>query len=105
MSLPVSTVSQWPIAGWPLSPFIHEHIGVPGVRDIVIGNFRDFFYRNVMPYGRRDLPVDAVGSIAFFFQSEFREVANYYNFTVGPILRSPLEGLLRFHNKMNDNIR
>ena len=88
-----------------LSPFIHEHIGVPGVRDIVIDNFRDFFYRNVMPYGRRDLPVGAVGSIAFFFQSEFREAANYYNFNVGPILRSPLEGLLRFHNKMNDNLR
>lgn len=88
-----------------LSPFIHEHISAPGVRDIVIDNFRSFFYRNVMPYDRRDLPVGAVGSIAFFFQSEFREAANYYDFTVGTILRSPLEGLLRFNNKMNDDIR
>ena len=78
-----------------LSPFVHAHLGDPGVRDIVIDNFCDFFRRNIVPYGRRDLPVGAVGSIAYFFQSELREAADRQGFTLGTILRSPLEGMLR----------
>lgn len=83
-----------------LAPFVHQHLGDPGVRDIVVGNFRDFFLRNVVPYGRRDLPVGAVGSIAHFFQTELHEAAESLGFRLGTVLRSPIDGLVAFHSRL-----
>ena len=41
------------------SRFIHSHIHVEEVRKLVVDNFRAFFKRNIVQYGRRDLPVGA----------------------------------------------
>ena len=86
-----------------LAPFIHDHLGDPGVRDIVVDNFCDFFSRNVVPYGRRDLPVGAVGSIAFFFQSELHEAAGRQGFRLGTVLRSPIDGLVDFFSRQRNS--
>ena len=80
-----------------LSEFIHSHLDDEAVRQIVIGNFDDFFQKNIVPYNRRDLPVSFVGSIAWHYQSELQESAARQGFTLGTILQSPIEGLLRFH--------
>ena len=81
-----------------LSTFIHNHLDVPEMRQLVIDTFVDFFRFNIAPYQRPDLPVSFVGSIAYFFESELREAAESQGFTLGTILRSPIEGLIRFHN-------
>ena len=81
-----------------LSTFIHTHLDVPEMRQLVIDTFVDFFRFNIAPYQRPDLPVSFVGSIAYFFESELREAAESQGFTLGTILRSPIEGLIRFHN-------
>lgn len=78
-----------------LSPFIHDHLGDPGVRDIVVGNFRDFFRCNLVPYGRRDLPVGAVGSIAWHYCDELAEAARLEGFSLGRIECSPMNGLVK----------
>ena len=80
-----------------LSEFIHSHLDDEAVRQIVIGNFDDFFQKNIVPYNRHDLPVSFVGSIAWHYQSELQESAARQGFTLGTILQSPIEGLLRFH--------
>ena len=80
-----------------LSEFIHSHLNDEAVREIVIQNFDDFFQKNIVPYNRRDLPVSFVGSIAWHYQSELQESASRQGFTLGTILKSPIEGLLRFH--------
>lgn len=83
-----------------ISPFIHQHLDVAPLRQLVIGNFRTFFQRNVVPYQRYDLPVHAVGSVAYYYQTELREAANLEGFEVGRILRSPMEGLILFHQSV-----
>lgn len=77
-----------------LSEFIHQHIDVPQVEALVIDNFRDFLVNNVAQYGRKDLPVSAVGSIAFFYQAQFEEAIRKEGYAVGEILRGPLDGLV-----------
>lgn len=79
------------------APFIRSNTHIAAVRDIVVDNFRNFFRRNVVQYHADSLPVNAVGSIAFYFQAELREAALAEGYTVGTILRSPMEGLVSFH--------
>lgn len=77
------------------SVFVHNHLGNRDLRNLVIDNFRSFFKRNVSLYGRRDLPVGAVGSIAFYYKSELLEAAEAEGYTVGKVIKSPMEGLVR----------
>ena len=76
-----------------LSPFIHSHLDNPGVEALVVDNFSDFIARNLDPYRRRDLPIQAVGSIAFYYRDQLRQAAQKAGYAVGNILRSPLDQL------------
>ncbi|MBP5509084.1 MAG: ATPase [Prevotella sp.] len=78
------------------SRFIHSHIHVEEVRKLVVDNFRAFFKRNIVQYGRRDLPVGAIGSVAWYYQEELKEAAQMEGFLVDRVLQSPMEGLVRF---------
>lgn len=78
-----------------LSEFIHAHVDEPLIEALIVENFRDFLRYNVDPYGRRDLPVSALGSIAYYYQSQFLEALKSEGYTVGKILRGPLDGLVR----------
>ena len=76
-----------------LSPFIHSRLADPGVEDIVVGNFSDFIAININPYRRSDLPLQAVGSIAWHYREQLRQAAQQAGYTVGLILQSPLDRL------------
>ncbi|UPS43374.1 ATPase [Prevotella sp. E15-22] len=94
----VDRVYRQPLANrWlaSLSEFIHAHVDEPLIEALVVENFRDFLRYNVDPYGRRDLPVSALGSIAYYYQSQFLEALKSEGYTVGKILRGPLDGLVR----------
>ena len=77
-----------------LSPFIKSHLEIPEVRQLVIDNFRAFFRRNIAPYNRPDLPVNVVGSMAFHYADQLLEAAITEGFSVGKILKSPIDGLV-----------
>jgi hypothetical protein len=79
------------------SLFIAEHIDDPLVSQLVVTNFRQFFRCNIVPYGRPDLPVHFVGSMASTYQPQLEEAARAEGFTVGTILQSPMEGLIDYH--------
>lgn len=81
------------------SPFIHEHLDAPGLRALVVDNFSDFLTIHVAPYGRRDLPVSFVGSIAWAYQRELRQAAASLGFTVGTVFQSPMQGMILYHSK------
>ena len=80
-----------------LCPYIHRHLDDEAVSGIVTDCFRDFFRLNIAPYGRRDLPVAFVGSVAWYFVEQLREAAQQEGFTLGEVTQSPLNGLLRYH--------
>lgn len=77
--------------------FISQHLDFKPLRQMVIDNFRSFFQRNVTHYQRPDLPVHAVGSIAWYFQEELREAAKTEGFHLGNIMQTPMEGLVKYH--------
>lgn len=78
-----------------LTPFIHSQLYVPEVSRLVEEAFTDFFRRNLSPYGRRDLPVGFVGSIAFHFSQQLSCVAQREGYTMGEIVKAPIEKLKR----------
>ena len=80
-----------------VAPFVGKHIDNQLVRDIVVENFRQFFRKNVKRYGRNDLPVGFVGSIAWHFQRELSVAATMEDVVVGTIEKSPMDGLIKFH--------
>lgn len=93
----ISHVYRLPMANrWlaSLSEYIHQHIGEPSVEALVVDNFRAFIRHNLTPYRRRDLPIGAVGSIAYFYEDQLRKAAEAEGYTVGRIFRSPIDGLL-----------
>ncbi len=77
-----------------MSPFIHRHLNINAVRMLVVNNFRDFFTHNIAQYGRKDLPVNCVGSMAFHFESELREAAQLEGYTIGKVIKSPVDGFI-----------
>lgn len=79
------------------SSFISHHLDFEPLRQLVIDNFRAFFQHNVVQYQRQELPIHAVGSIAYYYQRELQEAATLEGFQLGTVLRSPLEGLLLYH--------
>ena len=74
-----------------LSLFVGKRVGEDAaLRDMVKDNFRSFFQNSIDSYGRRDLPVGAVGSIAWSYSEILSEVAAEQGYTLGPVIRSPL---------------
>lgn len=77
-----------------LSVFIHKHLDLVEIRLLVKENFRNFFHRNINQYNRKSLPVGAVGSIAFYYKDLFIEVAQSEGYSVGNIMKSPMDALV-----------
>lgn len=74
-----------------LSPFIHSRLADPAVEQLAVDNFSDFISRNIDPYHRHDLPLQAVGSIAYHYREQLCKAATKAGYAVGNILRSPLD--------------
>ena len=100
MSDVINRVYRQPLANrWlaSLSTFIHSHVDLPEVSAMVTENFRCFIRRNVLPYGRKDLPLNAVGSIAWHYRDQLQEAAETEGFTLGTVVQSPMDGLISYH--------
>lgn len=71
------------------------------ILELIKRGFREFATNMIMQYKEelKTVPVHFAGSIAFFSEDEIREVAKEYGFTVGNIVRRPIEGLVAFHTK------
>lgn len=83
-----------------LSPFCARHRDIPEIHDFIIDCFTQFFMRNINLYNCPELPVNFVGSIAWFYQAELRETAEKLGFKTGTILQNPLEGLINYHSTL-----
>ena len=81
------------------SLYIGEHLDNPLLNRLVVDNFRSFFQRNIKPYGRKDLPVSFVGSMAEHYPEQLEEAARAEGYTLGQVAKSPMEGLVSFHSQ------
>lgn len=74
-----------------LCPYIRQHLDQPSVQEVVVQNFQLFIHHNLEPYRRPHLPINAVGSVAHFFRPQLEQAAAAEGYTIGQILRSPLD--------------
>lgn len=82
-----------------LTPFLLRNIEEASIRKLVCGSFEAFFERNVMQYDYRDFPIHLLGSIAWYYQEQLKQVATELGLVLGTIVQSPMEGLIAYHNK------
>lgn len=80
-----------------ISRYIVRHLDCDALKTLVIDHFCRFFRHNIVPYDRRDLPVNFVGSIAAHYESQLREAAEKEGFKVGKILSKPIDALCEYH--------
>lgn len=80
------------------SLYIYEHLDNPLLRDLVVENFRQFFRVNIVPYQHQDLPVHFVGSMAYQYQELLSLAAGQEGFHIGQVIKSPMEGLIKYHS-------
>ena len=81
-----------------LSPFIAQHLGEPGIRQLVLGSFIAFLRRNVMQYDYTQYPAHFIGSVAHCYKEILQEAAQETGIRIGKILQSPMEGLIQYHS-------
>lgn len=81
-----------------VTPFLSKKINESHIHALVLNAFRAFFRRNIHQYEHyADHAVNFIGSIAYYFADVLAEAAQAEGCTVGKILKSPMEGLLKFH--------
>ena len=78
--------------------FLSEHLDSPYVHDLIAGEFRRFFERNVAQYDYKSYPVNFVGPVATTYSEILLEVANDFGATVKKIVLSSMPGLVAFHS-------
>ncbi len=88
------------------SPFIHQHLHIPEVKEIAQSSFRAFFQNQVCKYTNyREKKVSFIGSVSFYFSDILKEVASEFDVNVGVILKSPMEGLVKYHFLENEALK
>lgn len=80
--------------------FLAENRGHYMIENIIEDGINDFFYTHIISYRESEkLPVHFTGGIAFGFKEVVKELCMNYGFQPGVILRSPMEGLIKYHSE------
>ncbi len=78
--------------------FLAENRGHYMVENIIADGLNSFFYTHLLRYSESEkFPLHFTGSIACGFQDVLFSLCNDYNFTLGNVLKSPMEGLEMYH--------
>lgn len=81
-----------------VTPFLIENIDRSEVHTLVINAFKAFFIRNIAQYpSYKTLDVNFIGSIAYYYRPVLEEAAEACGCHVGTVIKSPMEGLIKFH--------
>lgn len=83
-----------------VSRFLIENIEEPSIHRLVLNSFKSFFVRNIANYADyRNHQVNFVGSVAYFYRDVLSEAAAAMDCTIGTIIQSPMEGLVKYHSQ------
>lgn len=80
-----------------LSPFLAQNLNEPCIRTLVLDSFKAFLKRNVMHYDYRNNKVHFIGSVAFYYKEILVEATQEMGMQLGTIIKSPMEGLIKYH--------
>ena len=80
------------------TPFLSENRGHYMVENIIEDSLNDFFFLHICKFRESwTQPVSFVGGISYYFKDVLQELCNSYEFTMGRILKNPMEGLSEYH--------
>ena len=84
------------------SNFIYQNKNHPFIVELISKSFRSFFENQVLRYTiQKDIPINAVGSIAYFYHDYFRAIAEEYSIPVGNIIEKPIAALTLYHQSLS----
>lgn len=78
------------------TPFLSKNIHRTEIQELICDEFHRFIRRNVLAYlayTTAETPLHFVGSIASVFQAQLSEVVAQYDFTLGKVVRQPIDAL------------
>lgn len=79
--------------------FAGDHQEDPFIQQLVKSCFLDFIEVFVLRYKDcHSLPIGFVGSVAYHFQGLLKECLEPEGLTIGHVIQSPMEGLIRYHS-------
>ena len=78
------------------APFIMEHYDDAYIRELVEGNFRAFIRRSLKQYDK-SYPVGVVGGFGYALKDIFEKVAHEEGVKVSGFIKSPIDGLIKYH--------
>lgn len=80
--------------------FLSENRGHYMVENILEDGFNDFFFNHLAKYKESwTHPVHFTGSIAFGFKDVLEGLCHNYEFELGNVFKSPVDGLKQFHSE------
>jgi hypothetical protein len=78
--------------------FLVENRGHYMIENIIEDGLNDFFFNHIYKYRESwTLPIHFVGSVAYGFKDVLKSLCDSYELQLGTVLKSPMEGLIRFH--------
>ncbi len=79
------------------SRFMINNKSHPFIQQMLKDGFQEFIDTNVKDYKMyKTIPCNFVGSIAFYYQDELREVCAKNQISVGKIIQKPIEGIFEY---------
>ena len=81
-----------------ISYFLADYTNDDYVFELITGNLRNFFTRNVCQYDYKNYPIRFVGSLAYSYATILREVAREFGIELEIIEETPMNGLIEFHS-------
>jgi len=77
--------------------FLSDHMDHPYVDELIKAGFREFMHTNIKLFpDYRDYVCHFVGSVAFYFIEQLREVCEQQGVKIGKVLRRPIEELFHY---------
>ena len=78
--------------------FLAENRGHYMIENIIEDGINDFFYTHIIRYKESSkLPIHFTGGVAYGFKEIVKQLCHNYNLQPGTFLRTPMEGLVKYH--------
>jgi N-acetylglucosamine kinase-like BadF-type ATPase len=82
------------------SRFMFQNKEHPFISKLLLEEFDAYFDHQVLRFDQaKELPLNLVGSIAFYYHEYIKEVASNKGVTIGTILEKPISGLSLYHQE------
>jgi len=83
-----------------ISKFVSLHKDHQIINKLLLDCFDSFFVHQVNKYtSSHDHKVHTVGSIGYIYKELFEETAIKHGYSVGNVIKSPIDGLIEYHSK------